>query len=56
MGASPFLGRSLTAIRDFNRDERLYIYGLTRRLKEALAAADAETIDAFRIDDGDFGM
>jgi aspartate carbamoyltransferase len=56
MGASPFLGRSLTAIRDFNRDERLYIYGLTRRLKEALAAGDAGTIDAFRIDDADFGM
>jgi aspartate carbamoyltransferase len=56
MAVSPFLGRSLTAIRDFNRDERLYIYGLTRRLKEALASGDTAGVDAFRIDDGDFGM
>ena len=56
MAESPFVGRSLTAIRDFNRQERLYLYRLTRRLKEALAAGDSAAIDHFRINDPDFGM
>lgn len=56
MAPSPFRGRSLTAIRDFNRDERLYLYRETRRLKEALEHGDRTTVDRFRIADADFGM
>ncbi|MDA3951765.1 MAG: aspartate carbamoyltransferase [Spirochaeta sp.] len=55
MTAHPFAGRSLTAIRDLNRTERLYLYDQTRRLKQALAAGDT-VAEAFRIDDPDFGM
>ncbi|MEX2443867.1 MAG: aspartate carbamoyltransferase [Alkalispirochaeta sp.] len=51
-----FAGRSLTAIRDFNRSERLYIYGLTRRLKEAMARGDTAAVNEFRVADPDMGM
>lgn len=56
MAEYPFRGRSLTAIRDLNRDERLYLYRRTRRLKEAIAGDDQEEIDRFRINNPDFGM
>jgi aspartate carbamoyltransferase len=58
MKHTPFTGRSLTAIRDFNRHERLYLYDTTRRLKEAMTTADRDPrwLDAFRIDDPDLGM
>jgi len=58
MKESPFTGRSLTAIRDFNRHERLYLYDTTRRLKEAIATADRDPrrLDPFRIGDPDLGM
>lgn len=58
MRDDPFRGRSVTAIRDLNRDERLYLYRKTRELKTLLAESSDRraALDAFRIDDGDFGM
>lgn len=56
-----FRGRSVTAIRDLRRDERLYLYRKTRELKALLRGSGASrksdpALDAFRIDDTDFGM
>ncbi len=50
----PFRGRSVTAIRDLNRDERLYLYRRTRELKTLLL--QGESADLFRINHPDFGM
>ena len=52
----PFLGRSLAVIGDLNREERLYLYRRTRELKEAHHRGDRAVLDAFRIDDPDFGI
>ncbi len=52
----PFQGRSLAVIEDFNRQERMYLYDQTRRLKEALHRGDAAVVDQFRIQDQDFGI
>jgi aspartate carbamoyltransferase len=52
----PFLGRSLAVIDDLNREERLYLYRRTRELKEAHRRGDRATLDAFRINDPDFGI
>ncbi len=56
MDRCPFMGRSLTAIRDFNRQERLYLYRRTRELKEAIASGNHSVVDSFRIADPNFGM
>lgn len=56
MSDVPFLGRTVAVIDDLNRQERLYLYRQARRLKEAHRAGDRATVDAFRIDDSDFGM
>lgn len=60
----PFRGRSLTGIRDLNREERLYLYGRTRELKSLLrgigdtpaGARPASALERFRIADADLGM
>ncbi|MGM0431972.1 MAG: aspartate carbamoyltransferase [Spirochaetota bacterium] len=51
-----FKGRSLAVIKDLTDEERLYLFSKTRELKEAMAEQDVERIDAFRIDNPDFGM
>lgn len=51
-----FQGRSLAVIRDFSQEERLYLFSQTKRLKQALEEGDKATVDAYRIDDLDFGM
>ncbi len=52
----PFIGRSLAVIKDLNREERLYLYRRARELKEAHRRGDRAVLDAFRINDPDFGM
>lgn len=52
----PFRGRSLAVIEDLNAQERLYLYRRARELKHAIGAGDTATLDAFRINDPDFGM
>ncbi len=50
MSPNPFYGRSLNAVGDFNRYERLYLYGKTRALKGALAVTAREGAEANRGD------
>lgn len=52
----PFLGRSLAVIGDLNREERLYLYAHARKLKEAHRRDDRTTLNAYRINDPDFGI
>ena len=56
MMGSVFEGKTLAVIRDFDQAKRKYLFGHTRRLKEAIEKGDEETVDSYRIDDGDFGM
>lgn len=52
----PFQGRTVAVIEDLNRQERMYLYDQTRRLKEALHTNNTGVVDQFRIDDQDFGI
>ncbi len=51
-----FKGRSLSVIKDLSVKERLFLFDKTRELKEALATNDTAKIEAFRINDSDFGI
>lgn len=53
---SAFTMRSLAVIRDFSVDERLYLYDLTRRIKDAIQRDDRAAIDAYRANDPDMGV
>lgn len=56
MRENTFLGRTLAVIRDFNQEERQYLFNHTRKLKTALEEQNREVIDRYRIDDSDFGI
>lgn len=51
-----FEGRSLCVIDDFTKEERLYLFSLVKKLKEAVKNNDRETVDSFRINDPDWGI
>jgi len=53
---SGFLGRSLQTIDDFNCNERMYLFGHARRLKQAIRGNDSEIMNEYRISDPDFGL
>ena len=59
MGNNPFLGRSLTSINNFTKDELFYLFDKTRVLKQLLnkkkkSKEDIEAIDSYRINDENF--
>ncbi len=54
--ANVFTGRSLTVIDDLSIEERKYLFEKTRVLKKAICENDKRTMDAFRINDKDFGI
>ena len=56
MTSNSFVGRTLQVIDDFNESERLYLFARARELKTAIRSRDNATMDAFRIDDADFGL
>ncbi len=51
-----FEGRSLCVIDDFTKEERLYLFSLVKKLKEAVKNNDTKTVDSFRINDPDWGI
>ncbi len=53
---TPFIGRTLQVIGDLNRDERLYLFEQTRRLKEAIRSRNEKVMNEYRIGDPDFGL
>src|SRR5690554_339427 len=56
MESTIFTGRSLAVIDDLTISERRYLFDKTRLLKQAVIENDQKTLDAFRINDPDFGM
>jgi len=53
---SYFKGRSLTIIADLSIEERKYLFKKTKELKDAIESDNKKVIDAFRINDADFGI
>lgn len=53
---NPFIGRSLTVIDDFSRDERLYLFEKAKELKKYIIEDNREELEKFRINDRDFGI
>ncbi len=51
-----FSGRSLCVIDDFSREERLYLFSLVKKLKDAVKSGDTATVDSYRINDPDYGI
>jgi aspartate carbamoyltransferase len=51
-----FAGRSLCVIDDFTIEERKYLFGEARILKQAMETQNLAVMDGFRIDDKDFGI
>ena len=56
MGKNRFAGRSLAVVSDFTLEERLYLFRKTRELKEHLKSNRKEELEAFRINNSDFGV
>lgn len=56
MSENVFKGRSLTVIDDWTINERKYFFQKVYALKKAIEQDDAKAMDAFRINDPDFGM
>ena len=56
MSDSPFLGRTIQVVRDLSVDEQIYLYELTRRLKQASREADRSAVDRFRVNRPDVGL
>lgn len=54
--ANPFLGRTIQVVRDLSADEQIYLYGQTRRLKEALRSGDPHAADILRVDRPDLAV
>lgn len=53
---SYFKGRSLTIINDLSIEERKYLFSKTKELKKAIEEGNKEKMDAFRINDADYGI
>ncbi|NCC11730.1 MAG: bifunctional aspartate carbamoyltransferase catalytic subunit/aspartate carbamoyltransferase regulatory subunit [Spirochaetia bacterium] len=51
-----FVGRSLSVIEDFSKEERLYLFEQVKILKKAMENQDEETLAKYRINDKDFGI
>jgi aspartate carbamoyltransferase len=56
MSRNLFKERSLCVAADFSIDEKKYLFEKTKQLKEAWQKGDQETLNAFRIDNMDFGV
>lgn len=56
MGKNVFSGRSLCVIDDFSVEERRYLFSRTRELKNAIMEGRTDIMDAFRINDQDYGI
>ncbi len=51
-----FRGRSLSVIKDLSKKERLFLFEKTQELKRLLEKDDRKGLEAFRINDADFGI
>lgn len=56
MDSKNFLGKSFSIVKDFSLDEQLHLYEMTKRLKEAIKDGNDTIIDAFKINNKDFGI
>ncbi len=56
MEINRFQGRSLAVIGDFSLEERMYLFKKTTELKNTLSNGEIERTEAFRINNGDFGI
>jgi len=51
-----FMERSLCVSADLSKDEKLYLFDKTRKLKKAWKEKDYQALNAYRINDPDFGI